>query len=607
MVLLCLGIMLIMTCPPDRLDMDHAHWGVQGCFFIVACLMSLVLAISPPHVYIVGVFPPMAKLIGSFCCADPFVLTGLVASWQFCCLSGDAAWAVFAAVQGQQQANATHMDLYVFTCTHVAFAFFSLLGACAMPAVWCRYRSMSRTTALFYCTYTYLIATAFATAASSITSFADGEHSQGCARALQACARGLPFVIYLSLGPQKLFQLTAKRFDNNPDRAEQDGAFVAALMEGSKPQPGSVHWVHRVAGEEQDACATDEKAGDHAKNWRRGVITDVNYTMFTVKVEEEPRLSAKIVEVPYDAGSMDPKSLVEMGRSNLRCMDWPDVTEELIKGKVCGSNNELLASNAYYQLSRPVKPDEVVDFFLSNSWHDDAEVKWAKLNEEAVQFHEKRGRPFTLWLDKTCIDQTRIRDGLQVLPVNVMACNKVMILWGHTYPTRLWCVWEIFTVLAFSSLERAAERLYLVPLTGRAEDAIEELQQFDVARARCYDPNEQARLMTVISALGQERFNTRIHQMGHTLSSSRATSSRTLASASRSLALFSSFSSRKNKVAGSTMARTRSVGSNSSEVVHQNSSTMLGGSCASGQDCVVVAVAPTNADEETCEETWLAI
>ena len=38
-----------------------------------------------------------------------------------------------------------------------------------------------------------------------------------------------------------------------------------------------------------------------------------------------------------------------------------------------------------------------------------------------------------LRLDKVCIDQSNIGDGLKVLPVNVMACRRMLVLCGPTY------------------------------------------------------------------------------------------------------------------------------------------------------------------------------
>ena len=55
-------------------------------------------------------------------------------------------------------------------------------------------------------------------------------------------------------------------------------------------------------------------------------------------------------------------------------------------------------------------------------------------------------------------------DGISVLPINIGACSKMLILLGKTYLERLWCVWEeLFTL--FTLQQRAAgtgERISIV-------------------------------------------------------------------------------------------------------------------------------------------------
>ena len=141
--------------------------------------------------------------------------------------------------------------------------------------------------------------------------------------------------------------------------------------------------------------------------------------------------------------------------------------------------------------------------------------------------------------------------------MNVTACNQMLVLCGPTYPTRLWCVWELFTILSFSSLQNAWERITLAalipehqnPLVGEKPDGEEEtkhtsgdpanaatksfgesterdvrklsntndgldtLLKFDVANARCYNPNEEARLLEIINGAGEGVFNTRIREL----------------------------------------------------------------------------------------------
>ena len=75
---------------------------------------------------------------------------------------------------------------------------------------------------------------------------------------------------------------------------------------------------------------------------------------------------------------------------------------------------------------------------MSHSWYDDPNAKIAMLSNLANNFQREKGRFPTFWLDKVCIDQNKIKDGLKVLPINVMACKKMLVLAGPTYPKRLW-------------------------------------------------------------------------------------------------------------------------------------------------------------------------
>merc|ERR1712039_223171 len=130
-------------------------------------------------------------------------------------------------------------------------------------------------------------------------------------------------------------------------------------------------------------------------------------------------------------------------------------------GRICGAE---ASPESLYGMSRFLEPGEQIDFFLSHSWHDDADLKWVALEEYVHRFHHKRGRPPTFWLDKVCIDQTNIGDALRVLPVYVMACKRMLVLCGDTYLRRLWCAWELCTLFSFSSDDDVMERIEFVPL-----------------------------------------------------------------------------------------------------------------------------------------------
>merc|ERR1719247_4018950 len=97
-----------------------------------------------------------------------------------------------------------------------------------------------------------------------------------------------------------------------------------------------------------------------------------------------------------------------------------------MSGAILGS--DAVDMSNFFGLSRPVQTDETIDFFMSSSWHDDKDAKWEKLVQVAADFYKDYGRYPTFWLDKVCIDQTRISDCLQ---------ENVGPLWSHLYRTSL--------------------------------------------------------------------------------------------------------------------------------------------------------------------------
>ena len=79
----------------------------------------------------------------------------------------------------------------------------------------------------------------------------------------------------------------------------------------------------------------------------------------------------------------------------------------------------------------------------SHSWHDDGQAKFLALKAVAEEFKQQHQRCPTFWLDVACFDQADISNSLKVLPVNIQACDKVLVLCGPTYCHRLWCIWEV--------------------------------------------------------------------------------------------------------------------------------------------------------------------
>ena len=84
-------------------------------------------------------------------------------------------------------------------------------------------------------------------------------------------------------------------------------------------------------------------------------------------------------------------------------------------------------------------------------WSDDGAPKYERLCEYAAAREASGGSPCTLWLDKACIDQGDIDASLSSLPVFLSGCQELLVLVGKTYPSRLWCVIEIFVYTASAS------------------------------------------------------------------------------------------------------------------------------------------------------------
>ena len=83
-----------------------------------------------------------------------------------------------------------------------------------------------------------------------------------------------------------------------------------------------------------------------------------------------------------------------------------------------------------------------VDAFLSHSWRDEDAApgqKYAALEAWAARFEAAHGRGPTCWLDKACIKQDSIDEALACLPVFLAGCERMLVIAGKTYTTRLWC------------------------------------------------------------------------------------------------------------------------------------------------------------------------
>lgn len=130
--------------------------------------------------------------------------------------------------------------------------------------------------------------------------------------------------------------------------------------------------------------------------------------------------ASAIVEVKLpDTQLCVAKELLAIATDNLRCISWDNMSFELMSSSAGGADT--------FNLSRPVKPGEQIDFFMSHSWHDNAERKWVALEKHVASFKKTHGgRSPTFWLDKVFITlmlSVRFRERTKITNLGARYCK----------------------------------------------------------------------------------------------------------------------------------------------------------------------------------------
>ncbi len=80
--------------------------------------------------------------------------------------------------------------------------------------------------------------------------------------------------------------------------------------------------------------------------------------------------------LPLAARLLPWRDLLAQAQGNLRCIEWENIRKDIMIGAICGAGDQKVNTNALFELSRPLSPDEQADYFMSHSWHDNAKAKW---------------------------------------------------------------------------------------------------------------------------------------------------------------------------------------------------------------------------------------
>jgi len=216
--------------------------------------------------------------------------------------------------------------------------------------------------------------------------------------------------------------------------------------------------------------------------------------------------------------SQDADRLMFEAIQRFRCVSWdvlanrPDI---MISG---GPLNVVgVAGLDLYKLSKRCQISDC-DAFVSHSWHDNGSQKWDTLKAWCEHFERKENRWPQLWLDKVCIDQQNIDADLKCLPIFLAGCEKMLVLAGSTYTSRLWCCVELFVYMQMI-VDDPSRQKPIIKTLGADNAEIEQVRAawltFDAAKCSCFKPEDKTRMLKIFDSYpgGLAEFNRQIKVM----------------------------------------------------------------------------------------------
>jgi hypothetical protein len=203
-----------------------------------------------------------------------------------------------------------------------------------------------------------------------------------------------------------LFAWLAETFDT--EQRLQDGALVACMLEQKAIQVDSVYWLHRPdIGYPPPANAEKLQKFDPNINWVRGSVSAIDKDNSTLHVVLEDGV---LRQVSYTSSNLQWSDILNAGRAGLMSVTADKITRAVLMqgpSQTAATETGEKGRINVQALARATNPGEV-DYFVSHSWHDDAEVKAEQWEIVFNRFREEHGRFPTIWLDEIIINQKNI-------------------------------------------------------------------------------------------------------------------------------------------------------------------------------------------------------
>ena len=286
-------------------------------------------------------------------------------------------------------------------------------------------------------------------------------------------------------------------------QAVEDGAVVASLLElGSVPELGDRWWLlGRTAGK------------SNSERWYRGRVVGITLgEHFTVELDDPsaPAHDGKTVQNPACFPAplpQPPAELVALAARSTRYMPFSRLTVDLLR--------EHVSDDTIFAMSQPLAPGERIDAFISHSWHDEAEAKFAALshfvpslgsNTVAIQQFGSIRPASTRRLSLTRSNVYR----------SFLAHANAWWLLSASRTSRLWCVWDFMRALFADkdahNLNLSSCRCHLSAIKARSAGICNNLTcQMQLALTRMSNRNSHALSMLPMAAAPFRRRCTTCH------------------------------------------------------------------------------------------------
>lgn len=391
------GVLVMSTVPLEDCDWDELvqrkPW-MRYATFLILSLFALAAADAPPYVAFLLLFITLGIVVNKW--RFTFWVSLYFYFWFQCIWPACFRAAMFASdpdqgvLAGQVFTNLHSSRLNLMWWSLGGYIILAeILFAAVLYRMYIKYRDTPHGGTLLF----YISVYGWITVASTmliiefilITLTGGPEFSNISERTSLFAGIGtaFPLVLLLAIGRERVFNIMAERFDSDKDRLEQDGAFIAGLLDTEFISLRHAWWVHR------DVKDMRFPENDHRHHWIEGSITDINDTHFVVHC-----VDGRTTELER---GLKCDNLLKIAKENLRCIEWTSIKRGLLNGSI---RSDDVDCSQLYSCSRPLRPGERIDFFMSHSWSDNGDMKYEKMCELAKAFHVEQGRHPTFWFDK---------------------------------------------------------------------------------------------------------------------------------------------------------------------------------------------------------------